>query len=840
VNERLINEVALGVVFVQGPGEYLTITADERLDVAADIQEGCSLLTGLEPDAEISWTTRYEDVTLSQPIFPTAPWEGMPPSFYVGRIDAALWREENRRSYLFQGNQYLRLSGSTMEASYPKFIAAGWQGLPTAFESGIDAAFWRQSDGKIYLFKGSQYVRLTGTTTDAGFPRAIADDWHGLPDEFERDLDAAFMHQPDGGIYLFKGDQVVRLSDDTVDAGFPKKIADVFEGIPDEYASGIMASLWRGDNERLYLFDRADRNDLNTYVRFTDITQPIDDFYPKYVGGLAASETEALWRDPALAALGFGPGQGGYAAYVDKLMADAGAVRGYVTFITKYPTYWGAYAVPPKITMRLRAGETSRDRVFAHESGHIFGAPDEYASSNCECGKRSGRFFSVANGNCRLCANPAMDDGQPESIASEWFGLPANFQSGIEAAVWRYDNKRAYLFKGNYYVKLNGHTIEPGYPKPIAGNWNGLPSDFEEGIDAALWRRPIDKLYFFKGSQYVRLTGSTVDATYPKPIAGNWNGLPPDFQTGIDAAVFREANGKSYFFKGNRYVRLTETTVDPGYPASIAGNWNRLDAAFTSGLDAAMMHSPDKAIYFFKGAQSAKIVNGVPCLMSGNTPAVCPYTPAHLGWEAFLTGIDAALQRGDNDKTYLFSGKWYVRYSSFGQAFDSGYPTTIAANWRGLPASFEAGIDAAMWRGDNDKTYLFKGPQYVRLTGSTVDPDYPKPIAGNWRGIPASFREGIDAALWRKSNQKVYLFKGGQYVRLTGVTMDDGYPLPVSNWNLPDDWSGGIDAALMRLDTGQIYFFRGRRFIQMTSVSDGPDGGYPTWIDRRWMQFPRG
>ena len=37
------------------------------------------------------------------------------------------------------------------------------------------------------------------------------------------------------------------------------------------------------------------------------------------------------------------------------------------------------------------------------------------------------------------------------------------------------------------------------------------------------------------------------------------------------------------------------------------------------------------------------------------------------------------------------------------------------------------------------------------------------------------------------SNQKVYLFKGGQYVRLTGVTMDDTYPLPVSNWNLPDD-----------------------------------------------------
>jgi FG-GAP-like repeat len=42
--------------------------------------------------------------------------------------------------------------------------------------------------------------------------------------------------------------------------------------------------------------------------------------------------------------------------------------------------------------------------VFAHETGHIFGCPDEYASSNCNCGGTWGRF-GIANGNCENCAS---------------------------------------------------------------------------------------------------------------------------------------------------------------------------------------------------------------------------------------------------------------------------------------------------------------------------------------------------------------------------------------------------------------------------------------------------
>jgi hypothetical protein len=286
---------------------------------------------------------------------------------------------------------------------------------------------------------------------------------------------------------------------------------------------------------------------------------------------------------------------------------------------------------------------------------------------------------------------------------------------------------------------------------------------------------------------------------------------------------------------------LTETTVDEGYPKSISGNWQGLPVTFTSGIDAALMHNERKAIYLFKGNQYVRMINGVACLMSANTSVVCAYTPAHIGWEAFLTRIDAAVYRGDNDRAYLFSGKWYVRYSKVGGPIDDGYPTTIASNWHSLPAAFQQGIDAALWRESNGKTYFFKGSQYVRLTDSTVDPGYPKTIAGNWHGLPASFESGIDAAFWRKSNGKIYMFKGDQYVRLTESTMDEGFPKPVSDWNgLPESWASGIDAALMRLDSNQIYFFRGRRYVRYSNVADGLDPGYPAWINKNWMPFPRG
>lgn len=56
--------------------------------------------------------------------------------------------------------------------------------------------------------------------------------------------------------------------------------------------------------------------------------------------------------------------------------------------------------------------------------------------------------------------------------------------------------------------------------------------------------------YVFKGDKYWRLTEESVAPGYPKKIGDNWLGLPGS----IDAA-FTYKNGKTYFFKGSKYWR---------------------------------------------------------------------------------------------------------------------------------------------------------------------------------------------------------------------------------------------------------------------------------------------
>jgi hypothetical protein len=175
-----------------------------------------------------------------------------------------------------------------------------------------------------------------------------------------------------------------------------------------------------------------------------------------------------------------------------------------------------------------------------------------------------------------------FEAGYPKPIAGNWPGFPANFANGIDAAVWSGSNQRLYFFKDNQYIRVNpaaGWAVEPGYPKPIAGNWPGFPANFASGIDAALWSGPTGKIYFFRGSEYIRVdpgNGWQVDAGYPKPIAGNWPGFPADFATGVDSATWSPGNSRIYFFKRGKYIRVNPASgwaVEGGYPRDINVNW---------------------------------------------------------------------------------------------------------------------------------------------------------------------------------------------------------------------------------------------------------------------------
>lgn len=192
----------------------------------------------------------------------------------------------------------------------------------------------------------------------------------------------------------------------------------------------------------------------------------------------------------------------------------------------------------------------------------------------------------------------------PEQLYYD-YNTPAFARAGVN---------KLYLFKGGQYVRYDwdADTVDPGYPGSAA-SWR-LPDPFSSGVDTVFnglgaYKTPayFGKTYFFRGSEYVRYDWDTdtIDLG-PRSITA-W-GLTGDFATGIDAALNGEGPyfGKLYFFKGDQYVRYDWATdkIDQG-PRSIAWGWE-LPAPFSSGIDAAVSGDGrffNNKLYFFKGDQ---------------------------------------------------------------------------------------------------------------------------------------------------------------------------------------------------------------------------------------------
>jgi hypothetical protein len=212
-----------------------------------------------------------------------------------------------------------------------------------------------------------------------------------------------------------------------------------------------------------------------------------------------------------------------------------------------------------------------------------------------------------------------------------------------------------YFFSGDKYIQVRRGDTGPGIPGPVRPitDW-GWSNEFNNGIDAALYSG--SKCYFFKGSQYIRMTRlapdqiGKVDPSYPKSISEwNWPDTFPGVY-GIDAALW--SGPVCYFFKGTEYIRVHRGdtgsgTVDPGYPQPIS-NWPGVLG------------------------KKANLIGGV----KGTLPSgsVCYF---------FLDGEYIRVNRG-------IEGAGYV---------DAGYPRLISEVW-GWPDGFGAnGIDAALYSG---------------------------------------------------------------------------------------------------------------------------------------------
>jgi len=172
-------------------------------------------------------------------------------------------------TYVFIGDQYYKLTDTTVAEGYPRSITQYWDGLP----GGLDASVrWDEKD-YTYFFKGSQYWRFKGTTPESGYPKDLSE-WGNLPSN----LDAAFQWSGDGNLYFFKGSKFWKFDTNdgpgTVEG--PQEISNYWGNMPTNLHGALK---WSNGNNYVFKGRRYWR--LDTSSRSIDNAKPS---YPRSIG----------------------------------------------------------------------------------------------------------------------------------------------------------------------------------------------------------------------------------------------------------------------------------------------------------------------------------------------------------------------------------------------------------------------------------------------------------------------------------------------------------------------------------------------------------------------------
>ena len=363
-----------------------------------------------------------------------------------------------------------------------------------------------------------------------------------------------------------------------------------------------------------------------------------------------------------------------------------------------------------------------------------------------------------------------------------------------------------YVFRDNEYYKyriVKGELeLLSGYPRKLPGGWQNLPTYFHSGIDAAFYYPPTKKTYFFKGKQYVRLTGIKVDKGYPRSLSdadSEWNGHDLPFEEDIDAAVWMNADetdsrdGYVIFIKDGKFCEYHKR--EDGILVSAVRNrdvselWGKLPQGFNTATQA-ILKIGSKGSYLFNGERYMFVPGNRAENSSQKTPNF--YIANDANSRRGIPKSTKELKMGINDVepikpltkiaagasltipdegTYIFFGKKYYKYridlTSNKPELISDYPKDLPGGWRNMPEYFLSGIDAAFYYPTSKKTYMFKGGQYIRLTGFKVDVGYPKKLPGGFQGLPKIFQRDIDAAFVANSptgKVQVILIKNKDFV----------------------------------------------------------------------------
>lgn len=185
-----------------------------------------------------------------------------------------------------------------------------------------------------------------------------------------------------------------------------------------------------------------------------------------------------------------------------------------------------------------------------------------------------------------------------------------------------------------------------------------------------------DITYAFKGSLYWKLTDTSVEPGYPRSISEDWSGLPGD----LDAS-FTWTNGKTYFFKGSKYWRFSGVgNMDFGYPKEFSKGFSGIP----SNVDASFLWPVNKKIYFFKGSKYWKFDP------EKNPPVEDSYPRPISNWVGIPDNLDSALQYS-NGKSYFFKDGRYYRFDDKKFELDTSanpsFPRELGYWWFGCDAN---------------------------------------------------------------------------------------------------------------------------------------------------------
>ncbi|XP_053674639.1 LOW QUALITY PROTEIN: interstitial collagenase-like [Anopheles nili] len=259
---------------------------------------------------------------------------------------------------------------------------------------------------------------------------------------------------------------------------------------------------------------------------------------------------------------------------------------------------------------------------------------------------------------------------QSDAMYFAYLGYDPNFQLsrddifGIQRLYGKKNRYRSW-HDGENNIGMASNTITS---RPSVAQESELCTS--KNIDA-IFQTDDDSTIVFLRNKYYKLLQNEVAPGYPKDISDGWPGLPGN----IDAA-FTYENGKTYFFQGNKYWRYRGRQIDGDYPREISDGF----PGIPNNLNAAMLWwNSNSTVYFFKDRKF--------WLYDPNTtPPVKPSYPKPISnIEGLPDQIDAALHH-PNGNMYFFRGDKYYRVDGKSSTVDhSGqpYPRRTASWWFG-------------------------------------------------------------------------------------------------------------------------------------------------------------